>query len=72
MADIKFSDNILIPELETVKIKKFGAAFEMRSESNSNLWEGEGNGLIATPARAVKIGESIYNEDGSFRAYRVR
>lgn len=72
MPDIQFSDNLMIDELEIVRIKKFKSNFQNRSESNSNLWEDETNGFISTPARAVKIGESIFYDDGTFRAYRVR
>lgn len=72
MSDIQFSDNLLISELEIVRIKKFKSNFHKRDETNSNLWEDEANGFISTPARAVKIGESIYYQDGTFRAYRVR
>lgn len=69
--DIKFSDGLLIEELEIVRIKKRGAEFKSRLESGSNLWEDQQDGFITTPARAVKIGEYIYNEDGTFLAYRV-
>lgn len=70
---ILFSDNVGdLDVLEIVLIKKRDSNFFNRSESNSNLWDDEGNGFISTPARAVKIGECIYNKDGSFRAYRVR
>ncbi len=72
MNDIQFSDNLLIPELEIVRIEKIKSNFHNRAEANSNLWEDETNGFISTPARAVKIGESIFYEDGTFRAYRVR
>ena len=69
---ILFSDNVgYLESLEIVLIKKINSNFSQRSESNSNLWEDEGNGFISTPARSVKIGECIYNKDGSFRAYRV-
>ena len=71
MKDLIFSDSLLVPELETVLIKKANSNFEKRDEANSNLWDDEFNGFISTPARAVKIGETIYYKDGSFRAYRV-
>lgn len=78
---MKFADNIIREPLDKVFVKRTEKAFSVRPEYNSNLWEIEKHvitrtntgypiNLYTTPARDVKIGENIYNEDGTFLTYR--
>lgn len=74
---MKFSDNIERTALEQVFVIRTQKEMEAREEYDSNLWDIErenflknGNNLYSTPARDVKIGESIYTKAGKFIAYR--
>ncbi len=77
---MKFSDNIIRENSDIVFVIRTDAEMEARDEYNSNLWgiekcigkdkAGRKVWLFSTPARDVKIGESIYDEQGKFEAYR--
>lgn len=79
---MKFSDDIIREKFEEVFIKRTESDFEKSDEYNSNVWEVEKYdisydntskayfNLYKVPARAVKIGEDIYSQDGTFVAYR--
>ena len=74
---MKFSDGIIRKTLDVVHVIRTTSEMEAREEFNSNLWDIEhenildGKNLYSTPARDVKIGESIYTRDAKFIAYRV-
>lgn len=68
---MKFSDNKLRNSTSKVYIKTNEVDFSKRDEYNSLLWEKIKESLYQVPARAVKIGESIYNKDGIYLAYRI-
>lgn len=80
--EIRFATSekaFFLPVGEKVLIKSSDREFNQRNVSDSLGWEQgkpvdkKGRDVIysySIPAREVKIGESIYNEDGSFRAYR--
>jgi len=75
---MKFSDKIERTALDEVYVIRAEAEMEAREEYNSNLWElerenflGKGKNLYKTPARDVKIGESIYSKTVRFIAYRI-
>ena len=79
---MKFSDNKTRTSLTTVYVRRTKKDMESRDEANSNLWElhkenaKKAKGLAAehlysTPARDVRIGESIYNSAGKEIAYRT-
>lgn len=74
---MRFSDNIIRKCLDVVYVIRTTSEMEAREEYNSNLWNIEsenilkGKNLYSTPARDVKIGESIYTRDAKFIAYRV-
>lgn len=79
---MNFSDRIIRDEFYECYVKRSEVDFKQRKESGSNLWEIEKFNiafnksqnspvhLYKTPARDVKIGESIYNETGDYVAYR--
>lgn len=78
---MKFADKIIRDSLDLVFVKRSEKEFADRPEYNSNMWEVEKNdisrtnagspvNLYSTPARDVKIGENIYNDDGTFLTYR--
>lgn len=74
---MKFSDNIIRKNLDIVHVIRTTSEMEAREEYNSNLWDIErenflnGKNLYSTPARDVKVGESIYTENAKYIAYRV-
>lgn len=74
---MKFSDNIIRQDLDTVLVIRTEEEMQEREESNSNLWEIErenflkkGNNIYSIPVRDLKIGESIYDKNGKFISYR--
>jgi prolyl oligopeptidase PreP (S9A serine peptidase family) len=74
---MKFSDNIVRNQLDTVFVIRTEKEMEEREEFNSNLWElqrenflKEGNNIYSIPVRDLKVGESIYTKDGRFISYR--
>ena len=71
----KFSDNVVRNNLDTVYVAREEKDMESREEYNSNLWDYErdlpkGLKLYSTPVRDVRIGESIYDKNYKFIAYR--
>jgi len=73
---MKFSDNIERTSLEEVFVIRTTEDMHSREEASSDLWDylkGMGNdyNLYSTPVRDVKIGESIYNSEGNYVAYRT-
>lgn len=74
---MKFSDNIIRQALDTVFVIRTESEMREREESNSNLWELErenflkkGNNIYSIPVRDLKTGESIYDKNGKYIAYR--
>jgi hypothetical protein len=74
---MKFSDNIIRNNLDTVFVIRTEQEMQEREEANSNLWElqrenflKKGNNIYSIPVRDLKIGESIYTKDGKFISYR--
>ena len=79
---MKFSDNLIRNSLREVYVKDSAKRFATRDEFGSNLWDIEKENiafdkhlhskihLYKVPARAVRIGESIYDKTGKFEAYR--
>jgi hypothetical protein len=74
---MKFSDNIIRRNLDVVHVIRTTSEMEAREEFNSNFWDIErenilnGKNLYSTPARDVKIGESIFTKNAKYIAYRV-
>lgn len=79
---MKFSDNIQRKSLDSVFVKRSESDMMSRDEFSSNFWDveiynisfdKESNSavhLYSTPCRDVRISESIYDNKGSFVAYR--
>jgi len=72
---MKFSDNVIRENLDTVHVIRTEQEMEARDEYNSYLWDEvrkmqKGNILFSIPVRDLKIGESIYDSKGRFVAYR--
>lgn len=72
---MKFSDKLIRSKTEKVIILEENKIFRQREISQSNNWELRKNigtsGYYEIPASETKIGESIFNEDYSFLAYRT-
>ncbi len=68
---IQLDNNVVLNETTLVIVKRTYEEMEQREEFSSNLWEELSNGLIKTPARDLKIGESIYDYKGNETGYRV-
>jgi hypothetical protein len=71
----KFSDGIIRKQLDIVYVARTNEDMESREEYNSNLWDYErdlpkGLKLYSTPVRDVRIGETIYDKNYRFVAYR--
>jgi hypothetical protein len=71
----KFSDNVVRKNLDIVYVAREEKDMESREEFNSLLWEFEselpkGLKLYSTPVRDVRIGESIFDKNYKFIAYR--
>ena len=76
---MKFSDNIIRKNLEIVHVIRTKKEMEAREEYGSLLWDevkkaflpkDRSKNLYSTPCRDVKIGESIYDENGQYISYR--
>lgn len=79
---MKFSDNIIRDQFDTVFVKRSESEMSSREEINSNMVDVEkydiafdkstktAVNLYSTPVRDLKIGENIYDENGNFLAYR--
>lgn len=71
----KFSDNVIRKQLDIVCVAREEKDMESRLEYNSNLWDYErdlpkGLKLYSTPVRDVRIGETIYDKNYRYVAYR--
>lgn len=74
---MKFADKIERDDLDIVYVLRTKEDMESRDEYNSNIWnlvrENKmiGKNLYETPARDVKIGESIYYKNMRYLTTRL-